>query len=166
MKQPRFKQLLSVVITILIISLASITGCAKQGPFIPEFIMPTNYTEITFSQLDDLLYGQVINKEDEWREWVGNYIIIKDIKIDKYALDTRMEDHIYLTFIKCIAKKPADLNKLKEGDVIDLIGVFVDVPLSVDENIGVVVLGNCQFLPSGLYPFPLPGSTEAPWVMY
>ncbi len=37
-----------------------------------------------------------------------------------------------------------DLSDLKKGDVIDIMGVFTDIPLAVGENIGVIVLSNLK----------------------
>jgi len=167
-KQPYIKSLLPIVIAILAISLISITGCTKQGPFIPEYVVPPDggYIEITFMQIDDLLFSHNIEPAAAMRQWQGKRLIVKNITVNEFALSTLEEDHIYFNNLKCIPQKPADLLKLKEGDVIDLIGVFADIPLVAGENIGVVVLASCQFLPAGVYPLPLPGSTGAPGIMY
>ncbi len=163
-KQLYIKSLLPIVIAILIISLLSITGCTKQGPFIPEYVVPPDggYIEITFIQIDDVLFSHNIEPAAAMRQWQGKRLIVKNIKVNEFALSTLEEDHIYFYNIKCIPQKPADLLKLKEGDVIDLIGVFVDIPLAAGRNIGVVVLASCQFLTADVYPLPLSGGTAPP----
>jgi len=163
-KQPYIKSLFPIVITIVAIGLISITGCAKQGPFIPEYVVPPDggYIEITFIQIDDVLFSHNIEPAAAMRQWQGKRLIVKNITVNEFALSTLKEDHIYFNNLKCIPQKPADLLKLKEGDVIDLIGVFVDIPLAAGRNIGVVVLASCQFLPADVYPLPLSGGTAPP----
>jgi hypothetical protein len=166
-KQPYIKSLLPIVIAILAISLISITGCTKQGPFIPEFIQPPDkyYIEITSIQIDDLLYWHLHEPAAVMRQWQGKRLIVKNIKVTEVGLNTLHEDYIILDNIKCIPQKPADLRKLKEGDVIDLIGVFVDIPMVADVHIGIVVLANCQFLTTDVYPLPL-SVGEMPAIVY
>ena len=37
-----------------------------------------------------------------------------------------------------------DFSDLKQGNVIDITGVFADIPLAVGENTGVIVLANLK----------------------
>jgi len=166
-KQLYIKSLLPIVMAILAISLISITGCIKQGPFIPEYIQPPDkyYIEITSMQIDDLLYWHLHEPAAVMRQWQGERVIVKNITVTEVGLNTLHEDYIILDNIKCIPQKPADLLKLKEGDVIDLIGVFVDVPMVAGVHIGIVVLASCQFPTAGVCPLPLSGG-EMPAIGY
>ena len=163
-KQRYFKYLLPIVVTILAISLIGITGCAEKSPFIPGYIAPIDgyYTEMTQMGLEEVMLSTYNDPESIKKEWVGKSFIVKNIKVDEYALSTLEEDHIHFNSMQCIPQKPADLVSLKNGDVIDVIGVFADIPLAAGENIGVIILANCQFLPAGLYPIPLPGGPAPP----
>lgn len=166
-KQLYIKSLLPIVMAILIISLISITGCAKQGPFIPQFIQPPDkyYIEITCIQIDDLLYLHLHEPAAVMRQWQGKRLIVKNLKVTEEALNTLHEDYIMLNNIKCIPQKPADLRKLREGNVIDLIGVFVDIPMVAGVHIELITLANCQFLTAGVYPLPL-SEGEMPAISY
>ena len=158
-KQRFFKYFLPILIAILMISLASITSCKKEGPFIPEYIAPIDgyYTEMTLLLVEEVMLSDYNDPKSVMQEWAGKSLVIKNIKVDEYALSTLEEDHIHFNILQCIPQKPADLLELKKGDVIDLTGVFVDIPLVSGVRTGVVVMANCQFLPAGVYPIPLPG---------
>ena len=80
-KQPYIKSLLPIVMAILAISLISITGCIKQGLFIPEYIQPPDkyYIEITSMQIDDLLYWHLHEPAAVMRQWQGERVIVKNI---------------------------------------------------------------------------------------
>lgn len=163
-KQRRFKCLLLMVIAILAISLICTTGCAQQSPFIPEYIQPPDryYIEMTPIQIDETMLSDYNTPQSVQREWEGKSLIVKNIIVNELALSTLHEGYIFLTNIKCIPLRPTDLSDLKEGDVIDIIGVFAEVPLVGGEKIGVITLAGCQFLPTGLYPLPLPGGAAPP----
>lgn len=163
-KQRRFKHLLLMLIAILTIGLAGITGCAQQKPFIPEYILPPDmyYIEMTPMQIDEAMLSDYNTPQSVQREWEGKSLIVKNITVNEVALSTLHEGYIFLTNIKCIPLRPTDLSDLKEGDVVDIIGVFADVPLVAGAKIGVITLASCQFLPAGLYPLPLPGGAAPP----
>ena len=163
-KQRYFKCLLLMAIAILTISLISVTGCTKQDPFIPEFIQPPNkyYIEMTPMQIDEAMLSDYNTPQSVQKEWEGKSLIVKNITVNEVALSTLHEGYIFLTNIKCIPLRPTDLSDLKEGDVVDIIGVFADVPLVAGAKIGVITLASCQFLPAGLYPLPLPGGAAPP----
>ena len=157
-----------MVVAILAISIICVTGCAQQSPFIPEFIQPPDgyYIELTPMQIEEALLSHYGDPELAKKKLEGKSLIIKNITVDESVLSTLREDYIYFSCIKCIPQRPADLSDLKEGDVIDITGVFVDIPLSAGESMGVIVLANCQFLPAGMYPLPLPGSPAFPIAGY
>ena len=162
-KQRYFKCLLLMAIAILATSLI-VTGCTKQDPFIPEFIQPPNkyYIEMTPMQIDEAMLSDYNTPQSVQREWEGRSLIVKNITVNEVALNTLHEGYIILNNIKCIPLRPADLRALKEGDVVDIIGVFADVPLVSGAKIGVITLVSCQFLPAGLYPLPIPGGAAPP----
>ena len=163
-KQRYFKCLLPIVITILAISLIGITGCTKQEPFIPEFIQPPDeyYIEMTPMQIDEAMLSDYNTPQSVQEEWEGISLIVKNIAVNEVALSTLHEGYIFLTNIKCIPLRPTDLSDLKDGDVIDITGVFAEVPLVAGAKIGVITLVSCQFIPAGLYPLPLPGGAAPP----
>lgn len=161
-KQRHVKYLLLIMITVLAIGLAGITGCARQNPFIPEFIIPPDwhYIEMTTIQIDRvMLFPNCTTPEYVVRLWKGRKLIIKNITVDEVALSTLKKDRITFNNIQCIPQKPSDLLKLKKGDVIDITGVFIDIPFAAGYRVGFIVLANCQFLPAGLYSIPLPRTT-------
>ena len=163
-KQLSNKFIWLIAIVVLTIILVSVISCTKQNPFIPKYVEPVDkdYVEITFTQVDNLLFSYDLEPTAVIESWQGQGIIVKDIEVDDYALSTLGEGHIYFNNIKCIPRDLNDLLELKEGDVIDLTGVVTDIPLMGNTRTGIVVLAHCQFLPAGVYPLPLPGSGGAP----
>ena len=157
-KQRHFKSLLLIVIAMLAISLISVTGCTKQDPFIPEYIPPPEgnrsyYIETTCEDLWNVFlsrYSDVISAEINY---VGKCFIFKDILIDEYKLSRRYENSILIGLVQFLPRDPSDLQELKEGDVVDIIGVCA----GISDQYVMIVVANCQFLPAGLYPLPLPG---------
>jgi hypothetical protein len=163
-KKRYFKYLLLIVMAILAIGLAGITGCAEKSPFVPEFIQPPDmyYIEMTPVQIDEAMLSDYNTPLSVQREWEGKSLIVKNITVNEVALSTLHEGYIFLTNIKCIPLRPTDLLALKKGDVVDIVGVFADVPLIAGARIGFITLASCQFLPAGLYPLPLPGGAAPP----
>jgi len=158
-----------IVMAILTIILVSVISCTKQSHFIPKYVEPVDegYIEITFTQVDDLLFSYDLEPTAVIKSWQGQGIIVKNIEVDDYALSTIEEGHVYFNNIQCIPRDLNDLLELKEGDVIDLAGIFFDIPtLGGIINKGFIVLSHCQFLPAGIYPLPLPGTGGAPGIMY
>ena len=163
-KQRQFICVLLMVIAILAINIIGVTGCAQQNPFIPAYIPPPNqyYIELTPMQIEEAMLSNYSEPASIKEEWEGRTLIIKNLTVDEYTLSTLKEDHINFVNIRCIPLRPADLSELKKGDVVDIIGVFADMPLLGGSNLGFIVLANCQFLRADTYPLPLPGEPASP----
>ena len=64
------------------------------------------------------------------------------------------ERFLLIKNIQFIPRDPSDLEKLKFGEVVDIIGIMGG--MSKEWEI-IIVVKDCQFLPAGLVPLPLPG---------
>lgn len=85
----------------------------------------------------------------DYGEYAGLSFICRNIKLEEWFWKT--ESYIYVKGIRCEAEYPSELRELKEGDVIDIIGIYV-----CPQKEGGATLTNCRFLPPGTVPL-LPG---------
>jgi hypothetical protein len=152
----------SGIMSITAIIALSVTGLINYSPdtspdfpFIPPPVgeRQNYYLEITPEALwEEFLspYSDVFIAENMYK---GRSFIFKNILIDENKLKWRYDDYIVIDLVQFMARNSSELQKLKEGDRIDIIGVCVGLS---EKNVYVIV-GNCQFLPAGAAPLPLPG---------
>ena len=154
----RYKRTIVFIGAILSLCLISVTGCTKQDPFIPEYIPPPAgesryYIETTTEGLWNEFLSQYSDTISAEIKYVGRSFIFKDILIDEYKLNRRYESYILINLVQFVPRDPSELQELKEGDVVDIIGVCA----GISDEYQMIVVANCQFLPAGLVPLPLPG---------
>jgi hypothetical protein len=147
---------------ITVILVLSVTGLFNYKPdTLPDFpfIPPPAgenqkyYFEITTEALWDEYLSPYSDSVTAEVRYTGNSFIFKNILIDENKLKWRYDDYIVIDLIQFVPRDTWGLKKLKEGDVVDIIGICVGIS---DKNVYVIV-GNCQFLPANLVPLPLPG---------
>ncbi len=85
--------------------------------------------------------------------------IFKGIEVDRQVLDFRGADFIWVGQIKCMAQNPADVGKLRQGQVIDVVGINRGVPNMADMQFSLLMEG-CYFLPAGALALPLEGGWQ------
>jgi hypothetical protein len=99
----------------------------------------------------------------------GESIIFKNIlltaeklqtkRVEVYAhgkelVSTEVQTYIMASSVQFFPRDPSALEKLRVGDVVDIIGVCAGMS---EEWPSVIVIRDCQILPAGLAPLPLPG---------
>lgn len=88
---------------------------------------------------------------------LGKSVIFKNVKIEEFMLELKLagnEPYLYESDVIFYPKDTQDLKKLKVGDKVDIIGVCEGLS---EEYKTITIVSNCQFLPAGLVPLPLPG---------
>jgi len=58
-----------------------------------------------------------------------------------------------INLVQFVPRDPSELQKLKDGDRVDIIGTCN----GLSDKYLYIIVGNCQFLPTGAAPLPLPG---------
>ena len=125
------------------------------------------YIGTTVKAITSTFIGGYVSPFDAER-YNGQSFIFKNIEIAHSEIVTR-EIQLYIlgkgladteteTFLMSgnVQFVPQDLSKwqeLKAGDIVDIICVCA----GISKEYAVVVITNCQFLPAGLAPLPLPG---------
>jgi len=166
LQQPTFKRPLLIssgIFGFTAILALSLVGLFKYTPdtsaSFPYILPPAEgssyYIESTTENLWNTFFSPYGDYDLALRKHVGNSIIFKNFLISDYVLDRININETYFLYnsIKFVTSDPSELQKLKDRDVIDIIGVCV----SLDERNAYVIMENCQFLPAGLAPIPLPG---------
>ena len=85
---------------------------------------------------------------------IGESLIFKNVSFTESLVSMKTETSITMGFVQFVAQNPSDLRKLKAGDKVDIIGICTG---RSEELSLMVVIEECQFLPKGLAPLPLPG---------
>ncbi len=125
------------------------------------------YIGTTVKAITSTFIGGYVSPFDAER-YNGQSFIFKNVLITTKGLTTRRietysqsgellgwETETYL-MSSIVQFVPQDLSKwqeLKAGDIVDIICVCA----GISKEYAVVVITNCQFLPAGLAPLPLPG---------
>ena len=170
--------IIGVPVISLVIPLIYTPDTSVSFPYIPPppngyYIETSNreltYTPLTSSYLDTWtdINDQLIDTIAETHK--GESFIFKNISITDHKVVTRQIQPYILgeglaspeteTFlmsgnVQFVPQDPSQLKELKAGDVVDIIGVLDSMS---EEWPGVLVMKNCQFLPAGIAPLPLPG---------
>ncbi len=85
--------------------------------------------------------------------------VFKGIAVDKQMLDFRGPDFIWVGQIKCRAKNQADVGRLRQGQVIDVVGINRGVPNMADMQFS-LLMEDCYFLPAGSLSLPVEGGWQ------
>lgn len=163
-QQPKFRRPLLISSSILIITAIltlSLTGLfnytlgtSASSPYIPPPAGNSNYyIEATTEGLWNEFLSHYSDTISAKINYVGKSFIFKDILIDESKLNRRYESYILINLVQFVPRDPSELQELKEGDVVDIIGVCA----GISDEYQMIVVANCQFLPAGLVPLPLPG---------
>ena len=101
--------------------------------------------------------------------YIGESLIFKDVLITPGLIVTRKiqtyipgeglaawetETFLMAGNLQFVPQDPSDLRELKVGDVVDITGFC---SFRSKEWPNVIVFKNCQFMPAGVAPLPLPG---------
>jgi len=93
--------------------------------------------------------------------FTGRAIIIKNIKLTEEMMKTKTNINIGGCIIIEL-QNTSDLERIKVGDVVDIVGKC----MGVSEDRYVVVVKDCLIQPAGLFPLPLPGGEKVPGDIY
>ena len=155
----RFLLLPIGVIGVLVISLVVLFSYTPDTSVPFPYIPPPEEgycIEATTDQLTEFItagYG-ALNPND----FKGETFIFKNVVMKERGLG---DTYLMVSVIRFYPQDPADLKEFKEGDVVDIIGVCAGT-LETEWLLGAgfpytMVMKNCQFLPAGVAPLPLPG---------
>ena len=153
----RFVLLSIGIIGVLVISLVVLFSYTPNTSVPFPYIPPPEgvegyYFEITPSDLAFCFLSHNLSQpRAEWL-WKGENFIFKNVVIREWRL-AKSDTYLRASDVRFFPQNPSDLKDIRVGDVIDIIGVCDGVP----EGSLFVVIRNCQFLPAGLVPLPLPG---------
>ena len=153
--QGLIRLLLSIgIITFLIISLVFVFNSAPDTVAAFPYIPPPEgdagyYIEATTDKLTlALMAAYSVITPDTYK---GKDFIFKDVLIK----ESRLRDtYLMISVVLFQPQDPSDLNELKAGDMVDIIGVCDG---ALEEGSTIVVVKNCRFLPAGVVNLPLPG---------
>ena len=156
----------------LVISLVSLLS------YIPNTSVPFPYVEppfkgyhmeITTMQLITAFLSQYTYLSVP-ESLTGESLIFKNVKFKEWPELWKTETYITDGFIAFFALNPQELENLKKNDVVDIVGVVVGVNQEVFHQEGIlagvkgweeyplyIIVKDCQFLPAGVAPLPLPG---------
>ena len=143
--------IIGVLVIMLVVPLNYTPDTSVPFPYIPP--PERYYIEATPQQLHDEFFSPYRDPFSAEVKYVGKSFIFKNIFIDKEILSRRHEAYVWIDLIQFVPHNPSDLQELKEGDMVDIIGVCA----GMSKEYAAVVVANCRFLPAGLAPLPLPG---------
>lgn len=149
------------IIAILALSLVGLFNYTPDTsvpfPYIPPLDMPPEgyYIEATIQHISDQFYLSYHDVELESARYIGKSFIFNNILIDDLILKARTETYIFISHVQFVPQYPSELENLKEGDVVDIVGVC----MGVSEATAYVWVTDCRFLPAGLVQLLVPGGT-------
>ncbi len=160
-QQPKFRRPLLIssgimgiigVLVIMMVVPLSYTPNTAAFPYIPP---PEGnyYIQTTPQDLYNAFTSRYLDPLAAQATYVGESFIFKNILIDEDILSRRHETYVFIDLFKLVPQNPSDLQELKEGERVDIIGVCMGLS---KEYLG-IELTNCLFLPAGVAPLPLPG---------
>ncbi len=161
-QQPRFRRPLLISSGIMGITAIIALGFIGLFNYTPDTSVPFPYVpppgsryyiEATTDQLYNEFTSHYIDPVTAATRFTGKNFIFKNILISKGILARRHETYISIGMAQFVPQYPSDLQKLKEGDTIDIIGVC----MGLSTEYSLVLVSNCVFLPAGVVPLPLPG---------
>ncbi len=162
-QQPRFRRPLLISSGIMGITAIIALGFIGLFNYTPDISVPFPYVpppgsnyyyiEATTDQLLDAFFSVYADPATVAREYIGQGFIFKGILVDKALLNRLHKTYFIVGQIQFVFQYPSELQKLKEGDTIDIIGVC----MGPSPEYSLVVVSNCRFLLTGVAPLPLPG---------
>ena len=149
------------IISVLVLSLVGLFSYMPDTSVPFPYIPPSggnagDYLQTTPEALSVLLMGGY-NNVPSALVYKEESFIFKNIEIEEWMLEWKLgkeKTYLYHSNVMFFPKDPSGLKKLKVGDKVDIIGVCVGIS---EEWPSMTVMLNCQFLPAGLVPLPLPG---------
>ena len=137
--------------------LAIAGGCAEKNQAIVPFIPPNYYNclevgpDAILTAYYSTTYG---NYSVSCQSYNDTPFIFKKIVVDQTMLLHKDEDTFMVSTIKCTALQHGAVDKLKVGNVIDIVGMNRG-PLP--DNPGWLLMTDCIFLPADSIQLPAPG---------
>ena len=98
-------------------------------------------------------YGSRLMAEEKYN---GKVFVFKNIEVLESTLDVSGSDYLWIDSIKCRAANPGDINKLKPGQVVDIVGMMQGIADSSGQP-GALLMTECFFLPAGSLALPVSG---------
>lgn len=153
----------AVVSTIVILALSQ-TACSwqPQSKF-PQYIPPSYYTciETTINNLLAAYFGHANPIPDAEAVFKGQIFVFKSIEIDAAMLQSATESYMWVNEIQCYFFQSGSANRLRAGDMVDIVGVDERVSTEYTERL---VFTGCIFLPAGVVQLPIapPSGLELP----
>ena len=123
-------------------------------PYLPPPQGPSEcYLETTVDDMTHAILGaaRIPFKAERYK---GQSFIFKEVKINEWTINRSTENYLTIGIIRFVAQNPSDLEKIKIGDTIEILGICAG---TLNEWPIVTVFTNCLFFPAGTTPLPLPG---------
>jgi hypothetical protein len=128
-------------------------------PVIQQYI-PSDYYSCSVATPENLCqayFSRYYNIADAEQEYNNQVFVFKNMVITSEELNYATADYIWVDgIIQCYFMKSGDANRLKAGDVVDIVGV--DSGDSRDYS-GTLIFTGCLFLPAGSIQLPAGGTS-------
>jgi hypothetical protein len=140
-------------------------GCAKATAVVPAPSLPPSYYNCIAAVPDDLLRAYFTHYFDPVlaaQNFNGKVFVFHGISINFYMLAQKDRNILDVGTIQCTGALDGSVAKLKEGDVIDIVG-FNEGPSNDPAYSGWLTMTGCYFLKADSVALPAPGGgTMAP----
>lgn len=140
-----------------ILAMAACAGPTYLAQLPP--ILPANYYQC-FDSTPQAVEGAYFDPYGH--RWVAEMtyndqpFVFKNVEIMPGMMESKGPDYIWVDRTQCQAANPADVAKLKVGQVIDVVGIMRGVSKDPDKQMD-LLMTECYFLPAGSVALPLPG---------
>jgi hypothetical protein len=142
--------IIGVLVISLVVLFSHTPDTSVPFPYVPPPEGPEGYyLEATTDQLTSALTRDYYALDPV--RYKGESFIFKNVVIKERRL---VDTYLIVGLIQFQTQDPSDLKEFKEGYVVDIIGVCGG---ALEEGSPVIVFRNCQLLPAGVAPLPLPG---------
>ena len=156
------------MISISVLLLLGLYGaaCAKEGiitlvPYIPPSHL--SCTEVLPTDLLDAYLNPHLDFGQAEALYNGRVFVFKRIQVTENMLKWRAAGYVWAgNTIQCFPLNQDQLDRLKVGDVVDIVGVSMGLH---KQFMGLVFQG-CVFLPSGLVQLPIEGTGDSDVITY
>jgi hypothetical protein len=138
----------------------SIAACAKPA-YLAQLppILPPNYYQCVDSTAQAVEGAYFDPYGHRWMaevQYNDQPFVFKNIEIVEGMMQSKGPDYIWVDRTQCMAANPADIAKIKVGQVIDVVGIMRGVSKDPDKQMD-LLMTDCYFLPAGSVTLPLPG---------
>ncbi len=138
----------------------SYTALSEAPPYIPaEYYSCVEISayEMAFTYWSP--YSQRLKEEGSpipGEAYRGQIYVLKNYLVTDYMLRDRKNGFIWIDMIKCYPLNPSDLNNVKLGGMIDVVGINMGPELEnyTEYADGDLIFKDCVFLPSGSVKLP------------